>query len=587
MSDRMSELEGRIAELTEAHRQFERRLSALEHRPAAAVGPRRGAQPAARIAGPDLASELAAATKHLTLVGRTLLVLAGAFLLRAFTDAGAIPAWAGVALGLTYAGAWLAMAYRAGATQPLSAGFHGASALVIGFPLLYEAAARLRLLTPAAAASTLTLFTAAALGVAALRRLHVLAWLAELGGVLTAVALMLAFDRLVPPILYLALLGVATLWLGYVLGWMHLRWPVALATDLALVMLTLRAVGDSAAEGPRAALLLLVTVTALYLGTIALRTLLLQRAVVAFEVVQTAALLAAGVGGASYVTVRAGMAEGVVGFVCLTFGAALYAVAFAFVERQQRSKANFHFYSSVGIVFVLAGTSLVLSGQALGLGWAALAVASSALGRRLRRFTLAVHGCVYAVAAAVQAGTLLHAGVTLFASPSESWPAAPASMAMVVAAMSASAWLTGHSSPSPLTTGQRAPRFVLLAALSVGAGGLLVGWLVPWLAGAPGTQVNAVAAAAVRTAVLVAAVLLLAWAGRFETWREAGWLTYPFLAAVGLKLALENLAHTSPSSLFLDFALYGTALILIARMRRRGAAAALGAAPARDHRAAV
>ena len=581
MLDRVSELEERIAALTEAHQQLERRLSALEHRPVAAAGPRRGAPPpAAPAPGPDLSTELAAATKHLTLVGRTLLVLAGAFLLRAVTETGTLPSWAGAGLGLAYAGVWLAMAYRAGTAQPWSAGFHGASALLSGFPLLFEVAARLRLLGPVGAASALTLFTAAALGVAALRRLHALAWLAELGGVLTAVALMLATGRLVPPTLYLALLGVATLWLGYVLGWIHLRWPVALVTDLALVVLTLRAVGASAAEGPRAALLVLVTATALYLGSIALRTLLLQRAVVAFEVVQTAALLAAGVGGASYVTVRAGMAEGVVGLVNLAFGAALYAVAFAFVERRQRGKANFHFYTSVGIVFVLAGTSLVLSGQALGLGWAALAIASSALGRRFQRFTLAVHGCVFAVAAAVQGDTLLHAGTTLVASPSARWPAAPASMAMVVAAMLASAWLTGHSSPGPLTAAQRAPRAVLLAALSVGAAGLLVGWLVPWLAGAPGPQVNAVAAAAVRTSALVAAVLLLAWAGKFEAWREAGWLAYPFLAAVGLKLALENLAHTRPSSLFLDFALYGTALILVARLRRQGGAARQAAASA-------
>jgi hypothetical protein len=572
VSDRVSVLEERIAELAEAHRQLEHRVSALERRPAAAVAARRAAPPATPIiAGQDLGRELAPVTKNVGLVGRTLLVLAGAFLIRAITEAGSIPAWAGAALGFVYACGWMAMAYRVGGAQPSSAVFHGASALLIGFPLLFEVSARLRLLAPAAAVAALILLTTAALAVAARRRLRALAWLVELGGVLTAVALMLATGHLVPPVLYLALLGVATLWLGYVLEWRRLRWPVALVTDLAVVVLTLRAVVPAAAEGPRAALLVQLVVTALYLGSIALRTLLLQRAVVEFEVVQTALLLAAGVGGASYVTARAGMAEGVVGLVSAAFGVALYAVAFAFVERRQRGKANFYFYASTGIVFVLAGTGQLLSAEVLAVGWAALAVLSSALARRFRRLTLAVHGCVYAVAACLPAGALIHAATTLVAAPSVRWPDAPRSTVVVVAAMAASAWLTGHATDSPLAPRQRVPRSILLAAAAVTSAGLAVGWLVPLVAGAPGPRASAALAASVRTAVMVGGVLLLAWAGRFPAWREAGWLAYPLLVVVGLKLVLENLARSRPSSLFVDFALFGTALILVPRLRRYGA----------------
>ncbi|HEU5193632.1 MAG TPA: hypothetical protein VFW70_02740, partial [Methylomirabilota bacterium] len=465
MSERVMELERRVAELAEAHRHLERRLSALERRPAAAAPARRPA-PAAG-AGPDLSKEVAAVTKNLALAGRTLLVLAGAFLLRAITEAGAIPTWAGVGLGFGYAGAWMAMAYRAGNTQPWSAAFHGAAAIVIGFPLLLEATARLGLLGPVTASAALTLLTGVALVIAARRKLRALAWLVELGGVLTAIALMQATGRLAPPVLYLALVGAATLWLGYVLGWIHLRWPVAVATDLALVLLTIRATAAFAAEGPRAAFLVQAVVTTLYLGSIAVRTLLLQRAVVGFEVAQTAALLAAGLGGAAYVSVQAGVAQGLVGLVSAGFGITLYAVAFAFVEHRQPSKANFYFYASVGLVFVLTGTSLLLSGQSLALGWAALAVAASALAHGFRRLTLAVHGCAYAVAACLQVGALGHAAATLLSSPSTRWPDATWGMALVVAAMGAAAWLTGASAVAPLQARQRAPRAVLLTALAV------------------------------------------------------------------------------------------------------------------------
>jgi hypothetical protein len=81
----------------------------------------------------------------------------------------------------------------------------------------------------------------------------------------------------------------------------------------------------------------------------------------------------------------------------------------------------------------------------------------------------------------------------------------------------------------------------------------------------------------VRTAVWVAGALLLTWLGRREPWREAGWLVYPALAAIGLKILLEDLPRSRPATLFLAFALYGGALILVSRVRHRPAAATPGA----------
>jgi predicted tellurium resistance membrane protein TerC len=103
----------------------------------------------------------------------------------------------------------------------------------------------------------------------------------------------------------------------------------------------------------------------------------------------------------------------------------------------------------------------------------------------------------------------------------------------------------------------------------VAAVGLAVGWLVPPLAGAPGPGANPGVVATIRTAVLVAGVLLLAWISRSERWHEAGWLAYPVLVVIGMKLLLEDLARSPPASLFLAFALYGAALILVPRFRRR------------------
>jgi len=75
--------------------------------------------------------------------------------------------------------------------------------------------------------------------------------------------------------------------------------------------------------------------------------------------------------------------------------------------------------------------------------------------------------------------------------------------------------------------------------------------------------------------------LLLAWAGRFGTWLEAGWLAYPLLAVAGLKILLEDLPRSRPATLFMSFAFYGAALILVPRLRSRRKAAPEPAGPGR------
>ncbi len=578
-----SDVEARLAEMAEALRGIERRVSALERE--------RGSSPAARRIARDasahettvasLESEAAIAGRTLPALGRTLLVLAGAFVLRALTDSGSLPAWLGVGAGFAYAGGWVAAADRAGAAgRRASAAFHFVAAIAIGFPLLFEAATRFRLLSPVAAAATLTAFTGVALGVATRRRQEVLAWLVALGGVFTATGLMVSTGRLSPALAYLVLLGVATLWLGYVQDWHGLRWPVAAAADAAVIVLALQAVHPGQADGPGAAIAVQVALMALYLGSFATRTLLLDRDVVPFEVVQTGAVLLVGLGGAAFVAARAGMGETVLGAVSVAFGLAAYAVAFAFVERhQQQRRVNCYFYTSVALVFVLAGSAFALPPPALSVAWGASAVVAGALARAFGRRTLAAHAAAYALFGALASGLLGHAAQTLLGSPAVPWTAAsPASLA-VVAAMGATAWATAAAAPRNAV--ERVPRVALLAALAAGAAGVLVGWIAPAVAGLPGEGASAGAVATVRTAVLATGALLLAWIGRLDGWAEARWLAYSVLVAAGVKILVEDLPRGRPATLVLGFALYGAALILVPRLRRREAAGpASGAARA-------
>jgi len=74
--------------------------------------------------------------------------------------------------------------------------------------------------------------------------------------------------------------------------------------------------------------------------------------------------------------------------------------------------------------------------------------------------------------------------------------------------------------------------------------------------------------ATLRTAVLVAATLVLARVARYAGGREAGWLMYPLLVATGLKLIFIDLRLGRPQTLFAALALYGVALIVAPRLLR-------------------
>lgn len=559
-------LEARLADLADALARLEGRVAALEQagpqarRSAAQAALNRSAVPA-RQGG--AAFDGAQATRVLSLGGRTLLVLAGAFVLRAVTDAGTIPAWLGVGLGFVYAGAWMVMADRAGkAGQTLSAAFHAVSVVIIGFPLLYEGATRFKLFPPAGAAAVLAALTAAALLLATRRGLQSLAWVVSLGGMVTALFLMQrSGGNLVPGALYLVLLGVATVWIGYVRDWTGLRWPAALVADLVVLLVA----NPQAQRGPGGALLVQSALVALFLGSFATRTLYMGRKVVPFEMLQTAAVIAVGIGGAVWVAVRSGMGQAGFGVFAILFGAGAYGVAFAFVERRQKIRENFYFYTSVGIVLLLAGVALLLGEPGRSLAWGALALGVAFLAPRKGSRTLATHAALYAVAAAVGSGLLGEAVVTLFFRADVAWrPGFPALAAL--AALGGCAWFTSRVPRSNVA--EQVPALIVDLALALSLAGVAVAWVAPVVAGSG--PAGAGALATLRTVALVAVAVGAAFTGRAPAFAEAGWLTYPLLGLTGLKMLLEDLPRGRPATLILAFACFGLALILVPRIRGRG-----------------
>jgi hypothetical protein len=571
MEDRLSRIESQLQSLRDQFGELERRIGALEEQPPAEAAGVTG-EAAEETPVPGLAATargLDTATA-LTLIGRTLVVLAGAYLLRALTESGTLAPGVGLSIGAAYALTWIVMADRAGARgRRGSAAFHGLACVLIGFPLLLEATMRFKFLSHEASAAALTGFAAISLGVVWRQQLEGLGWVTTLSALFTTAVLMTLTGHVAPYAVYLVLLGVATLWMGYVLDWVTLRWPVALVTDLAVAVLALRGISQRSLDSPSAALFVQVLLLALYLGSFAARTLFRGRDIIPFEIAQSVAALIVGLGGAAFVARLTGVGALPLGIATFVLGIGCYAVAIAFVERRQRRRRNFHFYAAVALVFTMTGAGMVLPMTALGLALAAFAVIAAGASRTLTSLTLRSHSAVFAVAAAAASGLLDHVSHGLGLPMEQPWPPVPLGGLAVLAASILVAWmlLAGGTGPSQ-SPFARVPGFLMLVLTVGGVMGVSVAWVAPALGNGSAAEAAGVVAT-LRTAVMVIATLALARAARSPRLPEAGWLVYPLLVVTGLKFLFEDFRVSRPATLFAAFALYGLALIVAPRLRRR------------------
>ncbi len=576
MEDRLASLERQVRDLSGAVVSLERRLAALESGPAQEAGDGLTSSPSAAAtrelpaAAIGSRSDITVVTV-LSLVGRTCLVLGGAYLLRALTDAGTLPRVGGTALGLLYAVAWLYPAYRLDAAgRRLVAPFYGVATALIAFPILWEAAVRVKLLTPAETALAMAAVTALALVVAAMRRIQSLAWIITLAGLVAALLLLAAVEPSDISLgVYLAFLGVWTLWLGYSLDWIWLRWPVAFVADCYVLFVAGSVVGPWHKGDPGAVMALQLVMFAGYLISIAARTLWRSREVVPFEVVQTGALLVVAFGGAVYVMGSTGAGATPLGLASLVFGAGSYGVAFAFVEWRNGGWKNFTFYTSLAVVFMVAGVGLTAGAPGQAAAWAALAMVASFLGYRYRAIAIGSHAAVYLVAAAVSSGLLDIIANGFTASAEHVWAGLPLAAWAVLAATAVCAAIPATVRGQSPGRYLRIPKVVVVLLLLAGVGAAFITSAASLLAGQPGGTADPAATAAIRSVVCAAAALLLAFLGGRGLFPEGRWLTYVVLSVGGLKLLVEDFLQGRPATLVLSLAVYGAALIVAPRWSRR------------------
>lgn len=571
MDDRYVRLESTVEQLRFAVEALQRRVDALE------AGGGSVAQVEAGPVGGDAVQPRATVRAQrdpydpiviLTLIGRLFLVLAGGFFLRAMTEAGLLAAPVGVGLAFAYALLWLALADRSsGRGQSSGALFHAIAAALVAFPLLIEATTRFKVVGVGGSVLALLALTAAFFWVAARRRMHAVAWIAVVAAIPTSTILLLKTGVAAPYVLYMILLGAATEWLAHVREWTLIRWPVALTADLAVAGMTFRVLTPGHAHLSRVAVFLQVALVLVYLGSIAIRTLLRDRKVTVFEITQSVVALAVGFGGAVLVTRGAETTPLLMGAASLLFGVACYALAIRYVGRHADHERNVHFYMSLALALVLAGLALDLPESWLGAVAATLAVVCAWAWSRFGRLDVLLHATLYVAAGIVAVGAFEYAAGALLGAP-QPWTM-PGAMVVVLAVAIGLASYFAAGRPHP-EGGAPADgmRFALALALVWLASGCVVGFLADAVAVSTEGVADLGRLATVRTGVLAAITLVAAAVSRNDRFREWAWLVYPMLVFIGLKMVAQDFNHSRPATLFIALALFGVALIVAPRLRR-------------------
>jgi hypothetical protein len=561
MNQRIAELETRMAAV-------EQRLRALEgSQPAEA-----GYSPVAL--EPTLGEGFVAnASTH---IGRVLLIFGGAFLLRAITDYQFVPTAVGIFLGATYAVFWLFMAWRTGRaeTAQASAAFYGGTSVLLALPLAIEAITRFELLSGPQGIVALTIFSALAITVAAIHSLRSLAWLATGGGIGAIFVVLNASHAAVAASMALILLGLGILWAVYFRHWLGPQWLGAIGANVSILVLIVVSGSDQWSLQALTPFILSAILLFAYFFSFVTHSHARGKEVGIFEWVQGFIGICVA-GWAAVVAVRSGQLEfATTGILCLVLGIGAYALAFTPETRTRRGR-NFFFYSTYALLFVVAGTALVMSPATAAVLWSVMALVMAWCSGRYERVTLSLQCTFLLIAAGVASGLLTTGLHALAGDVSAAWPVFDPRH--LVVALTTVACLFIHVAQKSERWGTLAglPQLIVLALSVWEVGGLMVVVAAPLLASVASEEPNLAILAALRTAVLSASSVTLALSSRFRRWPEARWLVYPVLVLVGLKLFVEDFPHGQPASLFVSLAFVGGALLLVARLLNRGESAGL------------
>ena len=556
----MGDLPDALEQVTARLAALERRVDALERPSAALSAPESVAQ---HVAEPGEGLFLAQAGGAFSVLGRAMLGIAGAYLLRAVAESSSLPKLAIAAVAIVYALLWLVAAARVPAEEWFASTIYAGTSALILAPMLWELTLSFKVLPAPATACILGLFVIAATALTWKINVTPVLWVANFSAAAAALALSVATHQLLPFVATLLLMAFLSEYAAVRNHQQSVRFLPALATDAAIWALIFiyscpaSTRVDYPALGTIALLLPGCLLFLIYSTSVALRTLLLRQKITAFETTQ--AMIAFLLAASSVLYFAPDNGAIILGTVCLLFSAACYAAVF-FVLSKAAEGRNFHVFAAWAAGLFLAGCLLCLPPFWLATCLGLAAIAATVLATRP---TLRFHGLIFLLVAAVASGLLAYA----FHALAGAMPVTLDASVCIVSLCAFLCYAAGKRSPQEnwksqllhLATAALAV-FALAALLVQGLLSLSVLHMTP----------SAPYVAFIRTLVLSALSIALAFAG--SRWRrvELTRMAYAALGLVAAKLLLEDMRLGHLEFIAAAIFLFALTLIAVPQMARMG-----------------
>jgi hypothetical protein len=498
-----------------------------------------------------------------SVLGKAMLGIAGAYLLRAVAESTSLPKTAVAALAIAYAMLWLICATRTLAGAWFATITYACTSALILAPMLWELTLSFKVLTAVESAAVLGAFVCTASALAWKRNLTSIFWIANVTAATVAFALSIATREMTPFIAALMLMVLLSEYAAFRDHGLSVRPLVATIADLAIAAqfyIYARPQNERADYpflGMPALLVPALTLFLIYGTSVALKTVLLERKISAFETVQATVaflLLACSVlayepqGGAS-----------VLGVSCLLLSAASYATVFGIFCRAPERR-NERVFATWSATLFLAGSVLCLPTSLLVPCLAVAAIVATFLGVFSNRLLLQFHGVAYLIAATVASGLLYY----VFQALVGTLPGAPAWRECVVTACAVLCYAARK--PCQGDTFEKRLLDVVSAFVAVSA---IAALLVEGLVSLTALRVNPGAQhiAFIRTLTICATVLALAYSGSHWRRMELTRIGYAALVLVAAKLIVEDLRLGHLEFTAASIFLFAITLIAVPRVR--------------------
>ena len=561
-----------IAHLNARLEALEQRVYVLEHPSEAAPPARTIGASAGEIEAPQeteaVSFEQAGGT--FPVLGKAVLGMAGAYLLRAIAEAGTFPKLAVVVLAIAYASIWLVWAVRLSTAAWFAAVCYSLTSSLILAPMLWELTLRFKVLNPAISAAVLAAFAIAVVVLTWKRNLASVFWVGYSTSIFTALVLMIATRDLAPflwTILLFTMMSEFAVCRGHQL---NARIMVAVVCDIAVsTMIYIYSMPEAAHPGYSSismpVLIALVTIPFfLYTASVTFQTTVRRRAITVFEIVQTILVFLL----ASYgsMTFSLGEHRPAIGVIYLALSAIGYAIAFARFSDEDDAR-NFRVYTAWSAALLLLGSFFCLPQMLLALWFGILAIIATWIGARRIRSSLEFHGSVFLLAAGLSSGLLEFDYWSLIGS----LPTAPTWIIgeIFAAAVLCYGW-GGHARKEYW-------RQLLSNLISAGVAASTGAALVIFVLSRAIVHLRALSISLddgpfelIQTLISCLAALVLADGGSRWDRKELTLLAYATLVVVAAKVLFEDVRHGHLIFIAASFFVYAATLLMLPRLAGQG-----------------